>query len=238
MPHHRYYFDAFFQENETIVLANDEFHHLARVLRAKKGECVELVNGRGQIAQATVMELKKHVAELQIHRASEEITQKTPLILVQALTRMNHLEWTIEKGTELGVSAFWLFPGILSEKTLLSQTQCARLKHLVISAMKQCGRLDLPAIEIKPPLLKWTALPGTLLFGDTVEQAPYLWDLPLIKPLPAPIFIFIGPESGFDAKEHVFLQDSLYAKGVRLHSNILRTETAPLVALSLIQKYI
>jgi 16S rRNA (uracil1498-N3)-methyltransferase len=238
MPHHRYYLDAPFLESETLVLADEEFHHLARVLRARKGDVVELVNGRGQLAQATVTELKKRDAELHILRVSEGTGQKSPLILAQALTRMNHLEWVIEKGTELNVTSFWLFPAILSEKNLLSKTQSTRLDHLMISAMKQCGRLDLPTLETKPSLLEWTSLQGTLLFGDTVEGTPYLWDLPLSKPLPAPIFIFIGPESGFESRERVFLQESLQAKGVRLHANILRAETAPLVALSLIQQYI
>ena len=151
---------------------------------------------------------------------------------------MNHLEWIIEKGTELNATAFWLFPGMLSEKDTLSDSQRDRAKHLAISAMKQCGRLDLPEIVIKPPLLQWSPLTGTLLFGDTAEDAPYLWDLPLPKPLPTPVIVFIGPEKGFDPKERAFLLNTMKASSMRLHPNILRTETAPLVALSLIQPLI
>jgi 16S rRNA (uracil1498-N3)-methyltransferase len=238
MPHHRYYLDTSFQENETVVLSADEFHHLARVSRTREGDCVELVNGRGQLAQARLTKLKKRDAELGILQVTEEIGPKTPLILAQALTRMTPLEWIIEKGTELNVTAFWLFPGVLSEKDRLSQAQFVRLKHLAISAMKQCGRLDLPSIELKPSLLKWMPMPGTLLFGNPEEPTPYLWELSLRRPLPAPVVLFIGPESGFDPTERDFLHNSLNVRGIRLHPNILRAETASLVILSLIQQYL
>ena len=237
MPHHRYYLDKTFQKNDSVILVEDEFHHLSHVLRARSGDLVELVNGRGQLAQANLIEIKKHEATLHLVQVTEEMRCKTPLILAQALTRMNHLEWVIEKGTELGATAFWLFPGILSEKDQLSPTQLTRLSHLAIAAMKQCGRLDLPSIELKPPLLKWAPQTGTLLFGDLREQTPYLWELSL-TPLSPPMILVIGPESGFDDREVEFLHNSLKANGMRLHPNILRTETAALVALSLIQKYL
>jgi 16S rRNA (uracil1498-N3)-methyltransferase len=238
MPHNRYYVDSPFQKEATAILDGEEFHHLARVTRVKRGDPVELVNGRGQLAHATLSTLSKRQVELRIDQVMEKPRQKAPLLLAQALTRMNHLEWIIEKGTELDTSAFWLFPGLFSDKDDLSETQTTRLKNLSISAMKQCGRLDLPTIEIKPPLLKWAPLQGTLLFGSTDADAPYLWDLPLKKPVASPIILFIGPESGFDRRESHFLQHTLQAKGIRLHSNILRAETAAITALSLIQSHI
>jgi 16S rRNA (uracil1498-N3)-methyltransferase len=237
MPHNRYYLDTPFREHDTVVLTEDEFHHLTCVLRTRIGEVVELVNGRGQMARADLIEIKRHEAKLHLVKVVEESSQKPPLILAQALTRMNPLEWIVEKGTELNVTTFWLFPGILSEKEQLTDAQSTRLKHLAISAMKQCGRLDLPLIELKPPLLKWAPIPGTLLFGDARPQIPYLWRLQWIRPLQTPVVLFIGPESGFDDRERDFLQNSLNAKGMRLHSNTLRAETASLTALSLIQQY-
>jgi 16S rRNA (uracil1498-N3)-methyltransferase len=236
MPHNRYYIDAPLQKDAAVALTGDEWHHLVRVLRARKGDTLELINGRGQLAEGVVSELKKHDAEITVTQILEEKGPPPPLILAQAIPRMNHLEWIIEKGTELNATSFWLFPGLLSEKDTLSDSQRSRLKHLAVSAMKQCGRLDLPEIVSKPPLLEWPPTEGTLLFGDTDTQAPYLWDLSLSTPLPSPVILFIGPEKGFSQKERDFLLNHLNCKGVRLHPNILRAETAPLVALSLIQK--
>jgi 16S rRNA (uracil1498-N3)-methyltransferase len=237
MPHNRYYLDAPLEENANVTLCGDEHHHLSRVLRSKKGDSVELINGRGTLALAEIIELKKQTTELSVRGLIEQRPAPPPLILAQAIPRMASLEWIIEKGTELGATAFWLFPGLLSEKHALSETQQKRLKHLSISSMKQCGRLDLPPILLAPPLLDWGPTEGTLLFGDTDGRAPYLWSVPLIK-ASLPMIFFIGPEKGLDPKERHFLTQTLKATGVRLHPNILRAETAPLAALSLIQQFL
>lgn len=231
MPHNRFYLDA--PLHDTVTLSGDEFHHLS-VMRTKAGDEIELINGKGQLARARVTSLKKRDADLEVLEVKIE-KPKPPLILAQGLPRMNHLEWIIEKGTELGATSFWIFPGLLSEKKELSPSQATRLQSLSIAAMKQCGRLDLPTIEIKPALAQWKPVQGTLLFGSLDEDAPYLWKLP--KPLASPVILFIGPESGFDAREEATLK-SLDAKGVRLNSNTLRTETASISALSLIQIYL
>lgn len=231
MPHNRFFSDAPFESQPEILLEETEWHHLAHVFRTKEGEHVELVNGRGQLAQATVLELRKKSALLKID-TFETKPLPSPLILALAMPRKNHLEWIIEKGTELGATAFWLFPGMWSEKEGLSPSQEQRLHSLCIAAMKQCGRLDLPKIEKHPPLLDWKKGTGTLLFGDTEPSAPYLWTLP---PLSLPITLLIGPERGLSPQEVEHLKTVLKAQGTRLHPHILRAETAPLVALSLIQ---
>ncbi len=227
MPHNRYFHDAPFHEHEKIVLSDAESHHL-RVSRPRIGDAMELVNGRNQLALARLVDQGR----LEIEQISERPPPRQ-IILAMALPKMNHLEWVIEKGTELNATAFWLFTGMLSEKEGLSPNQLDRLRALSIAAMKQCGRLDLPSIEVKPPLLKWEKPAGTLIFGEL--DAPYLWKLSPV--LNDPIIIFIGPEKGFDPKERAFLQQSLGAQAVKFHPNTLRAETAPLAALSIISSY-
>jgi 16S rRNA (uracil1498-N3)-methyltransferase len=157
------------------------------------------------------------------------------LILCQGIPRFNRLETILEKGTELGVTEFWLFSGVLSEKEEFSPNQHKRMEQILISAIKQCGRLDLPSIVLKPPLLDWPPLSGTLFFGDTAPDAPWIWKLPPPLAGKDPVYLFIGPESGFHPRESAHLQEKLGATGVKLHDNILRTETASLTGLSLLQ---
>lgn len=221
MPAERYYLDSPFL-SLTVTLEGDELHHLAHVMRAKEGDTVELVNGRGVLALAAIVSIQKSEAQLKINSMHQE-TKRPIVILAQAMTRQNHLEWIIEKGTELGVCAFWLFPGERSEKTEFNEE---RLKRLTISAMKQCGRLTLPALEKKPPLSAWKPIGGALYFGD-----PQSKDI-LSKPSKEPAVFFIGPEKGFSPSEQEILRCILKARGIKLHDNILRTETASLVALS------
>ena len=232
MPYNRFYIHATLKEKQEILLQGEELHHL-KVCRIRIGESVEIINGKNVLAQGRLTALHPQHATLSIQRV-ETKPPPAQVILAQGLAHMNHLEWIIEKGTELGVTSFWLFPGKLSDKDTLSENQKTRLHHLMLSAVKQCGRLDLPELEFKPPLKEWAPLEGTLIFGDPAPTAPFLWKA-LLPTLKLPVILFIGPEAGLDKSEVAFFEDTLHARGVRLHPHILRTETASLVGLALIQ---
>lgn len=235
MPHERFFVEQPLSPEETVSLQDTEFHHLCHVMRARIGDHVELVNGKNQLAQATLTTLAKHHANLTISSVIDENILKPQVILAQAIPRFSRLEYILEKATELDATEFWLFPGLLSEKAEFSQNQLKRMSQLTISAMKQCGRLDLPALSFKPPLLQWKSIEGCLLFGDISPNAPALTQIDLSPTTPRTIFL-IGPEKGFDPKETLFLRNSLFAQGVRLHRNILRVDTAPLAALSILSQ--
>lgn len=233
MPQRRFFLDAPFTCEEEVELTNEEAHHLTRVMRIQEGELVELVNGRSQLAESIVLSTDKRSASLKITSIHNEPPPSFSIILCQAIPKLNRLDTILEKGTELGMTEIWLFPGVLSEKTTLSSTQLQRAHAIIISAMKQCGRLDLPSIHIKAPLSDWPQ--------KDFKSMAYYGDLSSTAPLFAPqiqgknsILFFNGPESGFSREEKKFLC-SQGVQGVYLHPNILRTDTASLVALSIIQ---
>jgi 16S rRNA (uracil1498-N3)-methyltransferase len=234
MPAERYFIDSPFTPDATIILTGEEQHHLCTVMRTNLGETIELINGQNQLAEATVQSISKKTATLQITQVHSGPPLKQ-IILAQAIPRFNRLETILEKGTELGATAFWLFPSLHSEKKEFSENQIQRMRHILISAMKQCGRLDLPAIEFKPPLLSWKLCPGTLLYGDTRPDAPRMQQMTNST---IPLIFFIGPEKGFHSQETHFLQNNLHASGIKLHDNILRVDTAPLAALTLLNALI
>ena len=227
MPSERFFYDSPFQAKEPLIIEGDEVQHL-RVMRLHVGDRIEMVNGKGQLAIASITATHNHKMDILIESVFETASSKDSLILCLSLPLFNRLEWVIEKGTELGVAAFWLFPGELSEKKTLSQNQFSRLRHLSIAAIKQCGRLDLPLIELKEPLVKWMPPKGSLLFGDTHRNAPRL-----APPYPSPIYFFSGPEKGFSHKE-IALFHEWKAQGVSLNRNILRADTAPIAAASIL----
>lgn len=231
MPADRYYIDTPLIPNNRTSIEGQELLHLVRVMRHRAGDTIELVNGRGILAVGTIEEITKRSAEIKIDALLKEETFPSEVIIAQAIPRLNRLETIVEKGTELGMTQLWLFPGIHSEKKSLTPTQMERLQSIAISAMKQCGRLDLPTIEIKPPLKQWEKPLYPAFFGDLSPEAP-----PFLKALQAPqngVLFFVGPEQGFSDQELDQLK-ALGAKGVSLHTNILRTDTAPLAALTLI----
>lgn len=220
MPHDRFYIDA--PLNSPVILDGDEFHHLSRVMRKQAGDEVELVNGRHVIALARVESLQKSHAELIILRHEEKKPSLPPLSLVQALPKLSNLELIIQKGTELGVSTFYLYPSDRSEKKELSKNQLNRLHHILIGAMKQCGRLDLPEIRWGFPELS-----GNVYFGDISEEAPLLSQ---VGKLPATLII--GPEKGLTEDEVKDFEK--IGVGVSINPYILRSETAAIAGLSIL----
>lgn len=229
MPHERFFIDTLLETGQLATLDGSEFHHLAHVMRARLGDTVELVNGKGQLAYASIGRLNRENAELTINEVTVSNVSLPKIILAQAMPRFNRLEYILEKATELGVSEIHLFPSALSEKLPSSDNQNRRMAQITINAMKQCGRLDLPSIHFLPPLLEWKPLQGRVFFGDTDPKAPPF------KAVFQPIFpcsLIIGPEKGFHREEILFLKNSLQARGVHLHPFILRVDTAAIAALS------
>jgi 16S rRNA (uracil1498-N3)-methyltransferase len=232
MPHERFFADEPLHVGDEVSLSDAELHHLA-VMRTRVGQSAEIINGKGKVARATLLRVNRKEGVLRVDAVSEYKRAQSPIILAQGIPRKNHLEWIVEKGTELGVEEFWLFPALLGDKSTLSAHQLARLNHLILAAVKQCGRGYIPSITLKPPLEQWVPLGGTLFYGDPSIESPFLWQMPKVQAKPA--ILFIGPEAGWDSQETAYLHTNLRAQPVRLHENTLRTETASAAALSLIQ---
>jgi len=232
MPHDRFFINLPLTANDEVLLEDEEAHHL-RVMRKQPLDKIELINGQNMLAAATISKIEKKRIVLLIDSVFTA-SPPYPIILAQAIPRLNRLDTIIEKGTELGVTTFWLFPGEKSEKKELKENDLLRLHRITISAIKQCGRLDLPELLTKPSLSHIGELPFPAYFGDTERGAPPFFQL---WKKGESVLFFIGPEGGFSEKESLVLKN-LNVKGVRLHPNVLRTDTAPLVALSLIQHWL
>jgi len=228
MPIERFYVDTDLTTGSTVELTGAELHHLAHVVRLRPSDQAELINGRGALATAKLLHADTQKAQLQILHATHTPPPPPFVTLVVGMPRFSKLEWIIEKGTELGADAFFLFPNDCSEH------KAERLRHLAIAALKQSGRLFLPSIQFYPNLKTCLNESHTIYFGDTRPSAPLL-----IRTEPKmPLLFVTGPEEGF-SKEEVAILEGKGAIGVKLHQNILRAETAPLAALAVLaQLYI
>lgn len=224
MPDNRFFYPGPFEAR--VILEGEEQHHMAKVMRRKEGDMVELVNGRGTLARGRIESLTRNKAHLLVEEMTQAPSPTRQLILAQALPKTPRLDLIIEKGTELGATAFWLFPGERSEKKSLSDSQLQSLQKRAISVLKQSGRLYLPTIELKPPLAEWKKPSIRFFYGDPEGSK--------LKPIPESIIFLVGPEKGLSEKEQALLNERLRAEGVSLNPNILRTETAGLCALSIL----
>jgi 16S rRNA (uracil1498-N3)-methyltransferase len=228
MPQNRFFLDAPFSTHANLALDGDELHHL-RVMRLAVGETVALVNGKGALAEARLDSLDKKSASL--HLLSVEVSSRSPcsIHLGIPLMRPSKLEWLIEKGTELGVDAFFLYRADRSEKEDLSMNQLERLRLLTIAALKQSGRLYLPSMAVMPNLMALSAgsNPTHFFFGDIGTQNRFP------EKLSGDTLLVTGPERGFSKEEIALLQSK--GTGVKLGTYILRAETAPIAGLAILR---
>jgi 16S rRNA (uracil1498-N3)-methyltransferase len=234
VPVNRLLYEGDLVQGSQLRLEGDEAHHLSRVLRARQGDAVEVINGRNQLAQGTVEALGRGSVDILVREVITEPPLQPQLILAQALPKPNRLDTIIEKATELGAHQIHLFPAERSEVPQLKAQQ--RVASIIRSAVKQCGRLDLPELLMRPALRQWDRLPAPLsYFGDLRPEAlsfQKAWKQPTSS-----VAFFVGPEGGLTENE-IRQLDKLGARGVRLHPHVLRADTAPIVALGLMAHWL
>ena len=228
MPANRFFFEGPLEAGQTARLEGPEEHHLRHVMRVKVGTELELIDGRGSLAHAELVEFEKRASVLRVTACEREAAPERGLTLVIPLMRPAKLEWVIEKGTELGASNFTLYAADHGDVKALSEHATERLQHVMIAAIKQSGRLFLPELK---SLGNLDELEGEgVLFGDVREGAP--WIQPGGK---ANVSFVTGPERGFSEREERALEDR--GRGVRLSAHTLRAETAPIVAASILKLF-
>ena len=215
----RFYYPESFQKNEIVHLPDSEKHHLQKVLRIKPNEKVELVDGKGSLATAIVEKEGCRILDILRGLKEKEVLLGIPYM------RPSKLEWVLEKTTEIGVTGLFLYRADKSTQKVFSDHQIQRFVNILISGLKQSKRLFLPSLEILTDFNELLSKDADIFFGDVRKTAP-----PLQLNCDKPLFIS-GPESGFSEKEISILDKK--GTGVCLNQNILRAETAPIVASSL-----
>jgi 16S rRNA (uracil1498-N3)-methyltransferase len=221
---------------QQLSLEGDAALHLGRVLRAKVGEAVVLFDGSGIEFDAEVVTTGRRDVTLAVG-ARRAVDRESPLelVLLQGLCRNERMDWVVRKATELGVTAI---RPVLAERSVVKldpARMASRIEHwraIAISACEQSGRNLLP--DIYPPLPVTAAL-GAHAGATGVLLDPVAPGGPEILPKPAgALCLLVGPEGGLDERERNAALAAGYV-GIRLGPRVLRTETAALTGITLLQ---
>ncbi len=231
----RLFIDTDLRAGESVTLPAQLAHHALTVLRLGDGEEVVLFNGRGGEFSGLLRRAGKKKAMVSLIRhvvVERESVLHTRLVI--ALGKGDRTEWAVRKAVELGVSE--IVP-LFTERTQVkwsaqkNEQRHQRWRGLIVSACEQCGRNRLPGLQ------------SAVRFGDWVsassdgERLLFTPDAPVSVKLggnPGGVELMIGPEGGFSAEEIVLATTQGY-RAVRLGPRVLRTETAPLAALAVVQ---
>jgi 16S rRNA (uracil1498-N3)-methyltransferase len=229
----------------TLALPAQAAQHVARVLRLAPGDALTLFDGRGGEFPATVEAVSGGAVRVATG-APRGIERESPLriTLLQALARGEKMDWVVQKATELGVAR--LLP-VACERSVVqleggrADKRLAHWRGVVVAACEQCGRNQLP--PVLPPAgldaacaavadvpLRLLLAPGaarTLAAAARAAAAPgQTW--------PGEVALLVGPEGGLTETEAGLARRAGF-EAVALGPRVLRTETAALAALALLQ---
>jgi len=231
-------------DEATATLAGAQAEHLARVLRAQPGMEAEVVAG-GHVYHAVVAAVTPH--EVRFNLMTElEAEPALPLTLVMAVYKFDHMEWAIEKATELGVFAVAPVISRRTEKHLAeaAQKRVERWRRIAHEAAQQSRRADVPLVHDPAPLavrvraaseatrIVLAEQERTTTLRNLLEEsvAAAAEDMPTLE-------IAVGPEGGWAAEEEA-LFDANGWRAASLGPRILRAETATIAALAVVASYL
>ncbi|HWV15348.1 MAG TPA: 16S rRNA (uracil(1498)-N(3))-methyltransferase [Cellvibrio sp.] len=221
--------------NSSIDLEEAPSHHLAKVLRMQAGRELILFNGRGGEYSASITAISKKAVSVQLRDFIAEDRQ-SPLQLELAIgvSRGERMDWVLQKATELGATKI---TPLLTERTevkLNNERSDKKLEHwqqIIVSACEQCQRNLLPELSKPVAIDEWLAQCNAEL--KFVLHHRDNQGLPASQNISS-VALLIGPEGGLSERE---IEQALqqHFSPLTLGPRILRTETAPLAAISLVQ---
>jgi 16S rRNA (uracil1498-N3)-methyltransferase len=220
-------------QKDKILLEGEQAHQISRVLRLVPGDTVLLLDGQGYESEAEILNISKtgpvEMAVRERREAQGEPALK--ITLYQSLLKGERFEWVLQKGTEIGITAF---VPVMSARCVAEKARMERWQKIVKEAAEQSRRGHLP--EIAPTIPFTEALKQNrpaLLAWEEERALPLKTALSNFKEKPTEISLFIGPEGGYTAQE----AEQARAAGVSiigLGKRILRAETAGPVASALV----
>lgn len=230
----RFFIETDLAVDTTVELTETVFHHWVKVLRAQAGEKATLFNGQGGEYAVTLVDVAKKSASVHVDAFNPD--NRTPhftALLGQVMSKGDRMDYAIQKAVELGVSRIQLLTSERCEMRLKYDRDQKKIDHwqgIAIAACEQCGMNIVPEILAPLSLEQWLQieLPTTkLVLAPEKEQTDVL------KDASQDIVLLIGPEGGLSEAEISQANDHGF-KNWCIGNRVLRTETAPVVALSIL----
>jgi 16S rRNA (uracil1498-N3)-methyltransferase len=222
----------FFKESLTINLVSkldkSQSHYVNKVMRIKVNEIFSLFNSSGEW-EAKIISISKSIVEFNITKQLRQKETPKELWLAFSPIKSNYFNFMIQKATELGVTKF--LP-IIFDRTIVRKINKERLEKVIIEAAEQSNQINVPVIE-KPQSLDLFLKNSKidLIFTDINSNNK---KIDLKKFTTNPTCVIIGPEGDFSEKERAQILNSKSVQPIKINENILRSETAAISAITII----
>ncbi len=238
METRRVYVDKLKIKNGMALLAGQVHKYIVSVLRKSPGDRIDLIDGKGYLYRCTIGSIKGKEIYLQILDVVHNPEEKRPrATLCVSPIKGPRMDWLVEKATELGVDRIvpTLFKRTVVKFDDEGREKIERWKRITIEASRQSGRFTIPDIAAPTPLR------GIMTFAQDIEKRVALYEKERHTTLRdvfsvrtnETVCVVIGPEGGIDETEVEWLKEKDFIT-CTLGENIFRTETTPLIVLSVI----
>ena len=235
MSNIRLFFSGSLSLNLIAELDKSQSHYVNKVMRVKKNETFSLFNGSGEW-EAKINEISKGVVEFIVTKQLRHKENSKEVWLAFSPIKSDYFNFMIQKATELGVTKF---VPIITDRTIVRKINYERVKKIIIEAAEQSNRLMVPKIEKAQNLKSFLEKNNNkvnMIFGDINAKNQKL-DSKIKKEI-KPICIIIGPEGDFTENEREQILKFKDLQSLKINNNILRSETAAISALSIINYFL
>ena len=228
MSNIRLFFSNLLSDNLTNKLNKSQSHYLTKVMRVKENEVFSIFNKEGEW-EAKILGISKSIVEFKTMKQLRQKENTKELWLAFSPIKSNYQNFMLQKATELGITKF--LP-IVFDRTIVRKINKERLEKIVIEASEQSNRLNVPAIEEAQNLNNFlNSNSMDLIFTDLNSDNKKIDKSKLTD---KPICIIIGPEGDFSEAEREEILSFKGVQSLKINENILRSETAVISAISII----
>jgi len=211
----------------TDKLDKSQSHYVSKVMRLKEKEVFSLFNSSGEW-EAKISSITKSIVEFNVTKQLRHKENTKDLWLAFSPIKSNYFNFMIQKATELGVTKF--LP-IIFERTIVRKINRERLEKIIIEAAEQSNRITVPSIEEPQKLKSFLNNDMDLIFTDLNTTNT---KIDIKKLTTKPTCVIIGPEGDFSEEEREEILKFSGVQPIKINENILRSETAVISALSII----
>ena len=225
-------------DKKHFFLDDEESHHIINVLRLKIDDKIYLIDGFGTAYSAIIDHISKEKVSGKITNVFPGFGEpKCEINLAIGIIKPSRMRWVIEKSTECGVSN--IFPIQMDRSNKYHSINLERYQAIIKSSVKQCARSRIPIIYKPQHLNDWiSSQDNSLIIVCAQNSNNKISDVQkLLSTIYNKISLIIGPEGHFSDKE-ISLLESYKATFISLGKRRLRTETAAVSALSIINQLI
>ena len=209
-------------------LDKSQSHYLTKVMRVKENDVFSLFNKNGEW-EAKILGTSKNIVEFKTTKQLKQKENTKELWLAFSPIKSNYQNFMIQKATELGVTKF--LP-IIFDRTIVRKINKKRLEKIIIEASEQSNRINVPTIEDAQNLKSFLkANLMDLIFTDLNSDTQKIDKSKLTN---KPVCIIIGPEGDFSEAEREEILSFSGVQAIKINENILRSETAVISAISII----